>query len=166
MTEQGYNQMARHIREKSWKVALIRCLNKMIVAVVFISYVLLLICLGVTGEYEDLYHSVIVPAVAFVALSIFRKCVSAKRPYEVMDIDPIIPKDKSGSSFPSRHVFSVFMIGMTFLQFSVENGMILMILGVILAVIRIVGGVHFTRDVVCGAAIGILSGLLGFYVIF
>lgn len=166
MTEKSYNDMARRIRSHRGTVVLIRFLNKSIVATVMIAYIFLLGYLEYAGRYEDLYHSILVPAVAFVVLSLFRKCISAKRPYEEMKIEPIIPKDKSGSSFPSRHVFSVFIIAVTFLPIFPDVGIVLMVLGVILAVIRVIGGVHYTRDVVCGAAIGIISGLLGFYVIF
>ena len=37
--------------------------------------------------------------------------------------------------------------------------------GVLLAVVRVVGGVHFPRDVLCGAAIGILCGAVGFFLL-
>ena len=31
--------------------------------------------------------------------------------------------------------------------------------------VRVIGGVHFPRDVLVGAAVGILAGVIGFYVI-
>ena len=63
-------------------------------------------------------------------------------------------------------MFSSFIIGMAVLQTYLWWGMILLVLGVFLAILRVVGGVHYTRDVIAGAAIGLLSGVLGFYVIF
>ena len=38
-----------------------------------------------------------------------------------------------------------------------------MFASLLLALIRVIGGVHFPRDVVVGAISGILAGMLGFY---
>ena len=39
------------------------------------------------------------------------------------------------------------------------------LLGVVLAVLRVIGGVHEPRDVIAGALAGILCGVLGYYVL-
>ncbi len=166
MTSEQYNYMAERIRSYPYGVSVINVMSKGIVWVTMVSYVILLILLSTSRNYVTLYHSILVPGVAFAVVSVFRNFYDAKRPYEEMDIVPVIPKDKKGKSFPSRHVFSIFMIGMTFLQIQLISAVILFVLGVILSVLRVIGGVHYTRDVVAGAAIGILSGFLGFYVIF
>ena len=49
----------------------------------------------------------------FVGLSVVRKIINAPRPYEKFDMPPVLEKDTKGKSFPSRHVFSVFIIAMT-----------------------------------------------------
>ncbi|WP_200789018.1 phosphatase PAP2 family protein [Atopostipes suicloacalis] len=103
------------------------------------------------------------PGISFVFVSIFRHYVNAPRPYEVADIEPIIEKETTGNSFPSRHVFSIFVIATTLYFISKPLGILLMIAGVLLAILRVVGGVHFPRDVIAGAIIGIVSGVLGFY---
>ncbi len=36
-----------------------------------------------------------------------------------------------------------------------------MVLGLILAIVRVLGGVHFPRDVVFGALLGILASFIG-----
>ena len=59
--------------------------------------------------------SIIVPLVGFVAVSVFRYIVNRPRPYEKFDMPPVIPKDTHGRSFPSRHVFSAFIIAFTVL---------------------------------------------------
>ena len=166
MTAEQYNAMADKIRSHRWGVAAVTMVSRLIVWITMGSYLLLLGILFWQMEYKALYHSALVPAVAFVVVSLFRRFFDAKRPYEMMEIRPLIVKDKAGQSFPSRHVFSSFIIGMAVLQTYPWWGMILLILGVLLAVLRVVGGVHYTRDVIAGAAIGLLSGILGFYVIF
>lgn len=108
-----------------------------------------------------LLPSLLIPGVPFVLLSLFRKKVNAPRPYEALDIDPLIVKDTRGKSFPSRHVFSVFVIAMTAALLSPVATAILCLAGLLMAYIRVVGGVHFPRDVVAGALIGMISGTIG-----
>ena len=37
-----------------------------------------------------------------------------------------------------------------------------MVIGILLGMIRVLGGVHEPRDVIAGAVIGIASGIIGF----
>ena len=71
----------------------------------------------------------------------------------------MIKKDTAGRSFPSRHVFSIFVIGSTIWCVCHVFGAGVMAAGVVLAVIRVVTGVHFPKDVIAGAVIGFISGL-------
>ena len=105
------------------------------------------------------------PLGSFVILSALRKGINAPRPYEVYETSPLIPKNTKGKSFPSRHVFSIFIIGMTFYYCcpAPELGIVILILGIFLAILRVVSGVHFIKDVVAGALLGILMAELGFY---
>lgn len=41
----------------------------------------------------------------------------------------------------------------------------MMLLAVIMAFERVICGVHFPKDVIAGAVIGIASGIIGFYLI-
>lgn len=114
-----------------------------------------------------LIYAIAVPAVSFVAVSLLRRIINAPRPYEVFDAQPVIAKDTLGKSFPSRHTFSIFLIGMTFctccpLSWS---GPAILILGCALATIRVLAGVHFPRDVIAGAVAGILCGYVGFCIL-
>lgn len=111
-------------------------------------------------EWSGALALLLVPAVSFVLVSLFRKVYNAKRPYEIYGFKPLIEKDTKGKSFPSRHVFSIFVIGSSLLWIYPYSGMLVCVMGVALAIIRVVSGVHFPKDVVAGAAIGILSGCL------
>lgn len=105
----------------------------------------------------------LVPAVSFVLVSVFRKVYNAKRPYEVYDFKPLIEKDTKGKSFPSRHVFSIFVIGSSLLWLYPYAGVLVCVMGCGLAVVRVVTGVHFPKDVVAGAVVGIVCGIfMGF----
>lgn len=41
-------------------------------------------------------------------------------------------------------------------------GIVLTVMSLIIAITRVVSGVHFTKDVIAGAVIGILSGIIYF----
>ena len=103
--------------------------------------------------------------VPFVALSLARRAIDAPRPYEVYGLEPLIPKESRGKSFPSRHVFSICVIGTSLLYLAPPLGAALLALGALLAAARVLSGLHFGKDVLVGALIGVLSAIMGFVLI-
>ena len=103
-----------------------------------------------------------VRASGYSLLSLARRALNRPRPYEVYDLPPLLHKETQGKSFPSRHVFSICVIGTSLLYILPPLGAALLVLGALLAVARVVSGVHFVRDVVSGAVIGVLSAVIGF----
>lgn len=138
-------------------------LNRLITSLVYTIYPVVLATLLLTRD-ERFWRALLAPAVSFVLVSIFRNVYNAPRPYEVSGVKPIIKKESKGKSFPSRHVFSIFVIATVLFFIYKPLGLILMVAGLVLAVLRVIGGVHFPRDVIVGAIVGILSGVLGFYI--
>ncbi len=114
-----------------------------------------------------LLYALLVPGISFVLVTVLRRAIDAPRPYTVFNTPPVIPKDTRGNSFPSRHAFSIFIIGMTFCACCPLPwaGPVVLALGCVLAVLRVVGGVHFPRDVIAGAALGVALGWIGFWVL-
>lgn len=136
--------------------------NRLITYSVYATYPVVLVLLMYSRDAR-FWRVLLAPSISFVVVSIFRNYVDAPRPYEVTGKTPIITKDTKGKSFPSRHVFSVFVIASTLYFISKPLGIFLMLAGCVLAVLRVIGGVHFPRDVIAGAIIGIVSGILGFH---
>jgi membrane-associated phospholipid phosphatase len=165
MKEETFQKMTKSIRQKTFLVILLNVLDKLITAITFLCYPILLAYLFLNRS-SLLPEAVLVPGVSFMIVTVFRRLYDSKRPYELYDFEPIIHKSTLGKSFPSRHVFSIFIIGMTFMQVQVDLGIWFMLLGVLLAVIRVFGGVHFIKDVTVGAAAGIILGAIGYYVVF
>lgn len=133
--------------------------NSISPALIYFIYPFYLFILGFKRD-SRFWKLLLIPGISFVLLSLVRKWINAPRPYEVLDIVPIINKDTKGSSFPSRHVFSAFIIAMTLYYISMPMGIFLMFLGTLLAIVRVLAGVHFPRDVIVGGIIGILTGII------
>ena len=164
MTKETYEKMTAAFRKNPRKLKGLVLADKLLTKIAYIAYPILLIVLFVKKEPE-LLRAILVPGISFAAVSCFRYLYCAPRPYEVFGIPPVIPKDTKGKSFPSRHVFSIFIIAMTFLYFVPWIGIIIGTAGAFMAVIRVLGGVHFPKDVIAGAVIGIVCGVIGFYCI-
>ena len=164
MTKEQYIKITAPMRQDEKKTKCIVTLNKILTGVVFLAYPLYLVILCIQMD-SKLFRAIFVPAISFVAVTVFRKIINAPRPYEKFEIPPVIAKDTKGKSFPSRHVFSVFMIAMTIFYSYPGLGILTGLLGVGMALIRVYGGVHEPRDVVAGAVVGILCGVVGFYII-
>ena len=108
---------------------------------------------------------VVSASIPYIIVSLVRRLVKAPRPYELYDFYKTPPKNKEGQSFPSRHVFSAFVIATLSYTVSVWMLAAVSIFGICLAVCRVLLGIHFVRDVVAGALIGIVSGIIGIVII-
>ena len=101
-------------------------------------------------------------AVPFAAVTATRGWINAVRPCEVYDSVLLdLSKFKKGKSMPSRHVFSAFVIGTLALFVYLPLGISGLLLGVYIAVCRVLLFKHFVRDVLVGALIGVFSGAVG-----
>lgn len=163
MTKEQYIKITEPLRSDPEKTKRVVGMNQILTGVVFMVYPLYIAVLY--GEKDPkLLKVILVPAVSFVLITVLRRIINAPRPYEKFGIPPVIEKDTKGKSFPSRHVFSVFIIAVTIFYSHPGAGILIGLIGVSMAVIRVLGGVHEVRDVVAGAVIGLLCGVVGFYI--
>ncbi len=158
MKKETYEAMFRKIQAVPKGVWWIQILGKGLTYATAVVYFLAIILQLYYRNRKAAAILIAVPAVSFLLVSAFRKWFNAKRPYEIYGFVPLIPKDTKGKSFPSRHVFSIFVIGSTMVWFYPVTGVLVCLGGCILAAVRVVTGVHFPKDVMAGAVIGILSG--------
>ncbi len=86
--------------------------------------------------------------------SLYNRRVHTRLDYPTHLMEPSL-----GKSFPSRHVFSATVIAMLALTLNWLGGAMLFLAGA-LALLRVLGGVHYPSDVLAGYVIGILVGLL------
>ena len=156
----NYLSMVERIKERKTLAKMLAYSNKILTLLNYISYPVF-IAVAWYLQAEKLIWYVLVPAISFVALSVFRHIYNAPRPYEKFDYEPIgKSKAKSGKSFPSRHTFSAFIIGFMIFDFCLPIGIVFLILSVFLAVARVLCGVHFVKDVLVGSGFAVLVYLI------
>jgi len=166
MTKENYIKMTQPFRENPGMAKGIHIINKLCTGIMYVSYPALIVYLFLQKN-ERLSCAVLVPAISFVLLSVGRYIINRPRPYEAFAVPSVINKDTRGKSFPSRHVFSATIIAMTFLFASpwVWLGVVFLMVSVLLAVVRVVSGVHYISDVIAGIVIAVLAAWIGYIVI-
>lgn len=162
LTAKKYKKIENYFREKQYRIKLFKFVYKLMPVIVFSVYGIIIISLIWLKDCR-IIKVIEVPAVVFAGVTILRRLFNLPRPYEEMDIRPIISKNKSGHSFPSRHVVSAVIIAMACLYVNVALGIAMLVISMIIAILRPIAGVHYVRDVAAGFLISILSGLIGFY---
>ena len=161
--QEWYDHIAGKIKNKPIFLRLLRAFNRLMTVVMPIVYLILLATTYLQqGLGKQVLIYVFVPASGFVILSLLRKKINAPRPYEEWDIKPLLDRDSPGQSMPSRHVFSATIISMACLHASLIVGFILLILSIFLGLVRVLGGVHFPKDVVVGYMCALVWGVLFF----
>ena len=161
--QEWYGHVASNIKNKPFLLSLLRTFNRFMTVVMPIVYLTLLTTIYFReGFGKQVLMYVFIPASGFVILSFLRKKINAPRPYEVWEIVPLLDRDSPGQSMPSRHVFSATIISMACLHASLSVGLILLILSAILGLVRVLGGVHYPKDVVVGYICGLVWGVLFF----
>lgn len=161
--QEWYDHIASKIENKPIFLRLLRTFNRFMTVVMPMIYLTLLATTYLQqGLGKQVLIYVFIPASGFVILSFLRKKINAPRPYEVWEIVPLLDRDSSGQSMPSRHVFSATIISMACLHASLSVGLILLILSAILGLVRVLGGVHYPKDVLIGYACGLVWDVIFF----
>lgn len=161
--QEWYGHVASNIKNKPFLLSLLRTFNRFMTVVMPIVYLTLLVATYLQeGLGKQVWMYVFIPASGFVILSLLRKKINAPRPYEVWEIVPLLDRDSPGQSMPSRHVFSATIISMACLHASLIVGFILLNLSVFLGLVRVLGGVHYPKDVVVGYICALVWGVIFF----
>ena len=161
--QEWYDHIASKIENKPIFLRLLRTFNRFMTVVMPMIYLTLLATTYLQeGLGKQVLIYVFIPASGFVILSFLRKKINAPRPYEEWDIKPLLDRDSPGQSMPSRHVFSATIISMACLHASLSVGVILLVLSALLGLVRVLGGVHYPKDVVVGYICGLMWGMIFF----
>ena len=161
--QEWHDYIAGNIGNKPFLLSLLRTFNRFMTVVMPIIYLTLLATIYLQqglGKQVGIY--LFIPASGFVILSFLRKKINAPRPYEEWTVKPLLDRDSPGQSMPSRHVFSATIISMACLHASLTMGMICLTLSAFLGLVRVLGGVHYPKDVVVGYICGLVWGVIFF----
>lgn len=166
MKGENYRELSAYFQGTKARSNTIKALHDVLPLVMYIFYPIQLIVLAVNDGLasEKFLRFALIPLGTLIVISIIRAIINAKRPYEVYDYTPPVRATTKGKSFPSRHTVCAFIIAMAFLYLQTRIGVIMLIVAAAIGVTRVLAGVHFIRDVVSGAAIGVLIGILGYFV--
>ena len=161
--QEWYDHIAGKIENRPIFLRLLRTFNRFMTVVMPMIYLTLLANTYLQqGLGKQVLMYVFIPASGFVILSFLRKKINAPRPYEEWDIKPLLDRDSLGQSMPSRHVFSATIISMACLHASLTMGMICLTLSALLGLVRVLGGVHFPKDVLVGYICALVWGVIFF----
>ena len=161
--QEWYSNLSSKLTSYPTLLFLLRSFNRLMTVGMPMVYLTLLVTTYLKlGLDQQVGVYVLIPASGFVILSLFRKKINHPRPYETWDISPLLEKDSSGQSMPSRHVFSATIISMACLHASLPVGLACLLFSALLGLVRVLGGVHYPEDVLVGYACGLMWGFLFF----
>ena len=159
MTGKQYDHYVSFFRKNPRLIPGVKIVNHILTSTGFVVYPAILLYL-IYKKSRKFMSYLLVPAVAFCLVSLFRKKYNRSRPYEDPEIHTLTKRKKKGNSFPSRHLFSYLLISVLLWSLCPPAGILMTISGLLLAVIRVILGVHYPSDVVAGMILGVFSGLI------
>ncbi len=100
-----------------------------------------------------------IPLITFVVVTIIRKILNRKRPFEIFDIPKLIGHE-NGESFPSRHSACAVTIALAIFSVNEIWGVFALAVSAVICISRVLCGVHFIKDVIAGIFFGIIFWLI------
>ena len=163
MNKAQYKDRIKNLKTKKKLYKALYFLYTYLPVVMFISYPTMLIAKAFIGFDLKLLMMVLIPAAVLLVVTIIRKLVNRPRPYEKHNSPSLFERDGSGESFPSRHTASAFVLAMSGFALSVYIGAVLLLIATIIALTRIITGVHYVSDVLAGMIIAVGAGSVFFF---
>lgn len=97
-----------------------------------------------------------------VGSKIIKPLVARPRPFMELDFIKLIVDKPSGYSFPSGHSMSAFSAATILMFMNKKIGITGIILASIIAFSRVYLFVHYPSDVIAGAVLGVIAGILSY----
>ncbi len=157
MNKKGYLALKEFFLGHQKLLTAAQMTQKVAELVVYAAYPAFLLYLVITWDLFFI-KSALVCGAGFLAVSLLRARLNAKRPYEVFGEAPLIKKETKGRSFPSRHAFSAAIISVSVWAVFPVFGAVLFAVALIIATLRVLLGVHFIKDVLFGILCGVAVG--------
>ena len=165
MTADRYRAVIGWFNARPAAKKLLRAVSLGSVAAVYLLYAGLAVLMMLRGN-SLLWPLLAVPAVVLVLGTALRRAINRPRPYETLGFTPLFPKDTKGQSLPSRHCFSAACIAVAAIPVSPAAAAVLAGLAVVIALTRVLCGVHYISDVLVGLVFGAAASRLGLILYF
>ena len=164
----NYPKMYTKVYKNKGLRGFLKVISAVSVYVFVVSVCVFLTATLIGGGLLPFLRYAVILGLPFVLLSLVRRRLNTPRPCQTFDFSELGIDDsgfKRGRSFPSRHVFSGFLIATVILPTLPVLGGLLLLLAASLAVARVLLGMHFIRDVLVGASLGVASALIGLIIL-
>ena len=179
MTAERYDRLRRWMEAYPWAKRCTIVLDRWLPAVPFVCYPVLLCLLNVqlvrlwlAGQSaaaleftKPVARAIFVPGLTFWGGTLLRAQLNRPRPYEQPGFTPLVTKETRGHSFPSRHALSAAVLAMTWLYFYPAVGWAMVAVTAAICLLRVLTGVHYPKDVLCGAGLGFALGWAGMWLL-
>ena len=163
MRGEQYKALTAYFRRPGWTNILMFVSNRLLPVLIANVYIILGVIALLVNPLFTLFY-VGVPLAVFIFVTILRRMLNYKRPYEVFEFSPLSfsKNTKHGMGFPSRHAASGAVIGIACMVLLPWVGWIILIMTLLICAGRVLSGLHFIRDVAAGFCFGLIVGLIGF----
>jgi phosphatidylglycerophosphatase B len=165
MAHSGYFEFYERVSEPFMRLARPLALVDKALVYAFVALFAALVVFLFATQDPRAVRIVVTCALSFVFCTVLRFALNKPRPYDEFAIHPLVRKDVHGLSFPSRHVFSAAVIAASLAYVNLPLGIAAYVLVALIAAVRVIGGVHYPRDVIAGILLGTACALMGYLVI-
>lgn len=158
-----YIKILNHFKKNKLQYNILKIIYKLL-PICVVAFYCLLVLYTFIWQFESLIKVICIPAMVLIIITVLRKVINRQRPYEKHKTESLFSKTSVGESMPSRHTASAFIISMTALYVNIYIGIVMLIASCLIALSRVLAGVHHISDVVVASVISICFGML-FYII-
>lgn len=128
----------------------------------FLLFCLLLFLIKDFKKYWRMVSEALVAAVfvRFMLAEIIRRLYFRPRPFVFNHVDLLIPYNSGEPSFPSGHASFYFALSTIIYGYNKKFGILFYIASFLIVVTRVFVGIHWPSDILAGAVLGIIMGLI------
>jgi len=130
-----------------------------------VAFLLLLFSKQFKGNKTKVFFTALISVILsrFVITEIIRFLYCRPRPFMAYAVNRLV--EDTNCSFPSGHAAFFFALAMAIYFYDKKWGAWFFVVAILIALARVIAGVHYPADILVGAVIGVLSAYAVFYFI-